>query len=212
LQREFDYNQDITCVANQPGAPDRFGSGVISTSEPAYFMPPGGIVIRKKDIALFNNGNAVSLKELLKNDKLKCGFLKGARLGKNIPTLIQENEKNVVYVPYPEPEKMFQLLLATPKRIDYCPMYPFAFIYYINKLDDHEKAKVMFVPIVEENEPISTRPFCHNTDAGKKVIEKLEKFQKKSEFKKMVIEDRLLYYLPDSLREEYRKINGMTSQ
>jgi uncharacterized protein (TIGR02285 family) len=207
VEHELVRNEKFTCMPNTVGTPERFGDKVISTTAPAYLMPPSGIIIRKQDAPLFNNGNPLSFKELLKNDKLKCGLLKGAKFGMKIPVLAQENDKNIEWVSYTEPDKFFELLFANPKRIDYFPAHSFTFNFYAKRLNLQDK--VLFIPIMEETDPIPTRAYCQNTEAGKKVIGQLEKFQKTPEFKKMVIEDALLNYIPENLRDEYRKINGL---
>lgn len=200
-------DEKLTCTPNLAGNADRYGNQAVSTAAPAYLMPPSGIVIRKEDARLFNNGDPILLKELLKNDKLRCGFPRGAIIGITIPVLVRENDKNVDWINETEPDKFFQLLFADPKRIDYFPLHAFSFKYYEKYLNLHHKA--LFVPVIEENEPIPMRPFCQNTEAGKKVIEQLEKLQKTPEFKKAVIENCLIDYIPDNMQSEYRKINGL---
>jgi uncharacterized protein (TIGR02285 family) len=200
-------NEKLACTPNLAGKADRYGDKAVSTVAPSYLMPPSGIVIRKEDARLFNNGDPLLLKELLKNEKLRCGFPRGAIIGVNIPMLVKENDKNVDWINETEPDKFFQLLFADPKRIDYFPLHAFSFKHYAKNLSLQDKA--IFVPVIEESEPIPTRPFCQNTEAGKKMIEKLEKLQKTPEFKKAVIENCLIEYLPENMQSEYRKINGL---
>lgn len=205
IRKELQGAGKLAGTPSQGGPPDRFGNNVL-VSEPNILVPPIGIAIRKEDLHKFKSRADISLKDLFENKNLRAGIIQGAaeRIHPSVPGLIEKNRKNVTIVPDPNQERFFRMLLL--KRFDYFFTYPFNYQVIADRLDIQDK--LMFISFKEQSEYRKAYAFFANTPEAKIILKKMNRIIKTEEYKEKVV-GALLRYVPENIRGEVAKRNGL---
>jgi len=207
IRKELQTSDKLAGTPSQGGPADRFGNNVL-VSEPTVLVPPVGLVIRKEELNRFKGGADISLEnDLFGNRNLRAGVIQGAaeHIHPSAPGMIEKYKTNVVTVPDPDQERFFKMLMRG--RFDYFFAYPFNYQVITGRLGIQDK--LLFLHFNEAAEYKKVYAFFTNTPESKIVIEKINSIIKMKQYKEKTV-TALLKYVPENIRAEAAKINGLS--
>ncbi len=205
--REFlKQPNEVYCSPGRAVFPPQYPDMVFS--QKVAVVPPSGIVIRKADYETFMNApnQGTSLETLFQTPTLIAGIIKDAQFGEHIMPLIAayQGKPNLYIRTSANQKEYYQMLLA--HRVDYVLDYAFSFFQLHQQLTSEEQAQLMFLPLREEPEPVPAYAMCNKTAASQAVIEQINAILLTEAYKTAVAQ-RLVEFLPENLRDEYRALN-----
>lgn len=178
------------------------------SSKAMSIVPPPGIVIRKAEMSRFITSleEQASLERLLQDSTLKLGLFGQQQNGERIDALLKRyrGQPHVYERVVMDTEAILKMLNAN--RLDYVLMWAFAVQTAFETLTTEERESLMFLSVLEAPAPLEARAICNDTPLGRQVIEQINQALT-TETYKTVVTERLLEFLPENLRDEYRSLN-----
>ncbi len=209
IREELQVSDKLAGTPSQGEPADRFGDSVL-VSDPIIFFPQIGLVIRKENLNRFKGGTDISLEhDLLGKSDLTAGIVMGSaeHIHPSVPGLLEKYNTHVQTVPNPNQEEFFEMLLLG--RFDYFFTYPFSYQRITERLGIQDK--LLFLHFNEMREYKKAYAFFTHTPESKIVLEKVNRIIKTKAFKEKAI-TALLKYLPENIRAEAAKRNGLNQE
>ena len=184
-----------------------YGNPDFLTSVPTIVLMPHNIIVRKKDLHLFGDGNSVSLKRMLQKKNLILGTARDRLYGHELDVVLKEHAggKNIYRRSGKDTlEGLLGMLIKG--RVDYLIEYPVSIKYAARRLGVSNKIATITIEENVDAPPIRGAIRCPDTEWGRKVINDINKILVKiralPEYRK-VIKD---WAVPPGKEEEYWKI------
>ena len=184
-----------------------YGNPGFLTSMPTVLLLPHNIIVRKKDLHLFGDGNIVSLKKLLQNKNLLLGTAKDRLYGPELDLLLKEHAKGKNVYERSGKDALGGLLgMLIKGRVDYIIEYPVSITYAAKRQGVSDRLASI---TIEENvnaPPIRGAIRCPDTEWGRKIIHDINKILVKiralPEYRKIIKE----WAVPPGKEGEYWKV------
>ena len=157
-----------------------YGNRAFLTSIPTIALPPHNLIVLKENAHLFGDGNTVSLKSLLENEKLIFGTAENRLYGPELDAVLREyaGSKNI-YARSGKDTLEGLLGMLDKKRVHYLIEYPVSIRYTAEKSGIWERLTV--IPIKENAEalPIRGAVRCPDTPWGRQLIQEINEVLRK---------------------------------
>jgi len=194
------------CMACVGLSPERYPN--ILFSQLARLTAPAGIVIRKADQAQFaaSPTEPASLATMLQNAALVGGIIKGMPYGEQITPLLKQyaGQPNLYEHAAPNMVELYQMLLTG--KVNYLLDFGNAFAFASQSLTPEEQQQLFFLPLAEASSPQPAYIACNMTPMNQQIMAQINAALLTEEYKNAVAQ-RIADFLPENLREGYRKLN-----
>ena len=182
-----ELNQDSkVCFAGE-----FYGNPAFLTSIPTIVLPPHNLIVLKENAHLFGDGDRVSLRTLLQNEKLIFGTAENRLYGPELDAVLKEyaGAKNI-YARSGKDTLEGLLGMLDKKRVHYIIEYPVSIRYAAEKAGIWERLAI--IPI-EENAgalPVRGAVRCPDTPWGHRLIKEINevllKIRPTAEYRKII--------------------------
>jgi len=184
-----------------------YGNPGFLTSVPTILLLPHNIIVRKKDLHLYGNGNYVSLKRLLQNKNLILGTASDRLYGPELDIVLKKHTKGKNVYHRSGKDTLDGLLgMLIKGRVDYLIEYPVSIAYAAKRLGVLDKLATITIEENVDAPPIRGAIRCPDTEWGRKIINDINKILLKirvlPEYRK-IIKD---WAVPPGKEGEYWKI------
>jgi polar amino acid transport system substrate-binding protein len=153
-----------------------YGNPGFLTSMPTILLLPHNIIVRKKDLHLFGDGNNVSLKRLLQNKNLIFGTAKDRLYGPELDIVLKKNAKGKNIYQRSGKDTLDGLVgMLIKGRVDYLIEYPVSITYAAKRLGVSDKLATITIDENVDAPPIRGAIRCPDTEWGRKTINDINK-------------------------------------